>query len=157
MDARAQQRVIVLPIQVGDVRPLYPIIQARNPALSWTRWQAYARRVARSKKGAREGILVARRASQALPCGAVCYRIGHDLRFGRIVTVEHFIAIDLLYPQLVRSALAVALERLAVDLGCEAIRSIVPEADADVAEELRLAGHRDDGRTLTKYCDHPLR
>ncbi|HTI02030.1 MAG TPA: hypothetical protein VL752_13870 [Acidisoma sp.] len=152
MDKRAQQRMVVQPMQIGDVRPLFPLVQAQDAGLTWLRWQSYAKRVVRSKLGAREGILVARRSGHALPCGAVCYRIDRDLRFGRILTVEHVIALDLLYPQLVRSALTAALERLAVELGCDIIRSIVPANEAEVAEELRRAGHSEDGRTLTKHC-----
>lgn len=152
MDNREQQRMVVQPIQIGDVRPLFPLVQAQEAGLTWFQWQAYAKRVAKSHRMAREGILVARRSGQPLPCGAVCYRIDRDLRFGRILTVEHVIALDLLYPQSVRSALTAALERLALNLGCNIIRAIVPDHHAEVAEELRKAGHSEDGRTLTKHC-----
>ena len=152
MDKRAQQRMVVQPMQIGDVRPLFPLVQAQDAGLTWLRWQSYAKRVARSKPGAREGILVARRSGHALPCGAVCYRLDHDLRFGRVLTVEHVIALDLFYPQLVRSVLTTALESLAIALGCDVIRSILSDQDAELVEELRLAGHGQDGLTLTKHC-----
>jgi hypothetical protein len=152
MDKGAQQRMVVQPMQIGDVRPLFPIVQAQDAGLTWLRWQSYAKRAARSKLSARMGILVARRSGHALPCGAVCYRLDHDLRFGRVLTVEHVIALDLLYPQAVRSALTAALENLAVALGCDVIRSILSDHDVELVEELRLAGHSVDGRTLTKHC-----
>lgn len=155
MDTRAEQGVSVQPIQIGDVRPLFPLVQARNPSLSWARWRAFAGRIARSKPGARNGILVARRVGQAMPCGAICYHLDQDLRFGRIITVEQFIAMDLLYPQRVRSALANALESRAVAMGCDVIRSILPDGDTEIVEELRKAGHSTDGRTLTKHCGAP--
>lgn len=152
MEKLAQQRMVVQPMQIGDVRPLFPLVQAQDATLTWPRWQSYAKRVARSRVGAREGILVARRSGHALPCGAVCYRLDHDLRFGRVLTVEHVIALDLLDPRLVRSALTAALESLAIELGCDIIRSILSDHDAELVEELRLAGHNEDGLTLTKQC-----
>ena len=143
--------MVVQPMQIGDLRPLFPLIQARDPGLVWSRWQAYAKRIVRSKPGAREGILVARRGSRALPCGAACYRLDHDLRFGRILTVEHLVALDLFHPQAVRAALAAALEGVAMDLGCDVIRAILPEDDSDAVDELRRKGHHLDGRTLMKH------
>lgn len=154
MDKQGQLEIVVQPMQIGDVRPLFPLIQARDPGLVWSRWQSYAKRVAKSKPGSREGILVARRSGRMLPCGAACYRLDHDLRFGRILTVEHLVAVDLFHPQVVRAALAKALEMVAMDLGCDVIRAILPEGDAETAEALRLSGHRQDGRTLAKYFDH---
>ncbi|GAB0119948.1 hypothetical protein [Acidisoma sp. 7E03] len=153
MDKRRQLEMVVQPMQIGDVRPVFPLIQARDPSLLWSRWQSYAKRVARSKPGAREGVLVARRGSRALPCGAACYRLDQDLRFGHVLTVEHLVAIDLFHPQAVRAALAVALEGVAHGLGCDVIRAILPEQDVEAAEELRLSGHRPDGRTLTKQFE----
>lgn len=152
MEKRAQQRMVVQPMQIGDVRPLFPLVQAQDAGLTWLRWQSYAKRVARARAGAREGVLVARRSGHALPCGAVCYRLDHDLRFGRVLTVEHVIALDLLYPQRVRSALTDALESLAIELRCDIIRSIISDHDAELVAELRLAGHSENGLMLTKPC-----
>lgn len=152
MDTQTQQRMVVQPMQIGDVRPLFPLVQAQDAGLTWPRWQSYAKRVARSRAGAREGILVARRRGHALPCGAVCYHLDHDLRFGRVMTVEHVVALDLLDPQLVRTALTAALESLAIVLGCDIIRSILSDHEAELVEELRLAGHSKNGLTLTKHC-----
>ena len=150
MKLGAQNDVVVQPIAAGDIRPLFPLIQAVEPGLLWSQWDRYARRLARGRASAKEGIIVARRRGQKHPCGVVCYRRQGDLRYGSVLTAEHFVAIDLLYPQAVLAALAGALDDLAAGFGCAAIRSIVRKSDTDIVDELRMAGHSDDGRTLTK-------
>lgn len=150
MEPGTQQEVLVGPILIGDIRPLFPLMQVQDTSLTWPRWRAYARRLLRSGVQARQGIMVARRAGHPMPCGAVCYRLDHDLHVGRIMTAEHFVALDLLYPGVVRTALARALEGRASELGCSVIRALVHESDAEVAEDLRHAGHRPDGFMLVK-------
>ena len=156
MEPGTQQEVLVRPILAGDIRPLFPLMQAQDRSLTWPRWHAYARRMLRGGGQGRQGIVVARRAGHRMPCGAVCYRLDHDLHFGQILTAEHFVALDLLYPGAVRAALARALEGRASELGCAVIRSLLHETDAEAAEDLRRAGHRPDGLMLVKERDQPV-
>jgi hypothetical protein len=101
---------------------------------------------------------VARRRGHTLPCGAVHYRLDRNLRYGQLLTAEHFIAIDLLYPHAVLTALFEALDGVATACGCSAMRSILHEnghdrghdSGADLLDRLSVAGHRRDGMTLTK-------
>jgi len=123
MNAMTMADVLVEPMTVGDIRPLFPLMRAVQPDLTLSAWLTYSRRVARAKLGARVGIMVARRRGHSLPCGAVHYRLDSNLRYGQLLTAEHFIAIDLLDPHAVLAAL---FDRLCV------------------------AGHRLDGMTLTK-------
>jgi hypothetical protein len=123
MKAKTVAEVLVEPITPGDVRPLFPLMRAVEPNLQLSAWLGYSRRMTKAKAGARAGIMVARRRGHSLPCGAVHYRLDRNLRYGQLLTAEHFIAIDLLYPHAVLVAL---FDRLCV------------------------AGHRLDGMTLTK-------
>jgi hypothetical protein len=150
MNATMKSDVLVEPITLRDIRPLFPLMQAVEPGLQLSAWLAYAKRLTKPKAGLKSGIAVARRRGQTMPCGAVCYRLDRDLRFGSLLTAEHFIALDLLYPQAVLTALFDALDGLAAELRCSAIRSIVHDSRSDVVENLRDAGHRRDGMTLTK-------
>jgi hypothetical protein len=152
MNEMSKPDLLVKPITLGDIRPLFPLMQAAEPGLQLSDWLIYARRMTKPKAGTKAGIAVARRRDQAMPCGAVCYRLDRDLRFGSLLTAEHFIALDLLYPQAVLSALFDALDGLAETLGCSAIRSIVHDGRSDILENLSIAGHRRDGMTLTKSC-----
>ena len=143
--------VVVEAITAGDIRPLYPLVVATEPGLLWSQWDRYARRLVRVSPRAKEGILVARRRGHLMPCGAVCYRLDRDLRYGLMLTAEHFVAIDLLYPQAVLAALAAALDGIADRFGCAAIRSVLHDRDVTVAENLSIVGHSRDGLTLTKH------
>ena len=106
--------------------------------------------------------MVARRRGHSLPCGAVHYRLERNLRYGQLLTAEHFIAIDLLYPQAVLAALFEALDDIATKCGCSAMRSILHDSGhdnghdsghdsgADLLDRLCITGHRRDGMTITK-------
>jgi hypothetical protein len=151
MTSHARNDVVVQPIVAGDIRPLFPLVQAIEPGLLWPQWDRYARRMLKEKLRTKEGIVVARRRGQMMPCGAVCYRLDRDLRYGSVLTAEHFIAIDLLYPQVVLEALAAALDELADRLGCPVIRSIVHDRDQKIADDLKDVGHLRDGLMLAKH------
>jgi hypothetical protein len=170
MNAMTMADVLVGPIAAGDIRPLYPLMQAAEPDLKLSAWLSYSRRMTKAKIGARAGIMVARRRGHTLPCGAVHYRLDRNLRYGQLLTAEHFIAIDLLYPHAVLTALFEALDGVATACGCSAMRSILHEnghdsghdsgrdsghdrghdSGADLLDRLSVAGHRRDGMTLTK-------
>jgi hypothetical protein len=151
MNSRIRNDVTVEALTAGDIRPLYPLVMAVEPGLLWPQWDRYARRMVRTMPRAKEGIVVARRRGHALPCGAVCYRLDRDLRHGLVLTAEHFVAIDLLYPQAVLAALAQALDDLADRFDCAAIRSVVHDRDVTVADNLSIIGHNRDGLMLTKH------
>lgn len=138
-------------LAAGDIRPLFPLVQAVEPGLLWSQWDRYARRMVKASPRAKEGIFVARRRGQVHPCGAVCFRLDRDLRHGLVLTAEHFIAVDLLYPQAVLAALAQALDALADRFHCAAVRAILHESDAMVADNLGIVGHNRDGLMLTKH------
>jgi hypothetical protein len=150
MNAMTMPDVLVEPIALSDIRPLFPIMRAVDPELKLSAWLTYARRMTRVKTGARTGIMVARRRGHKLPCGAVHYRLDRNMRYGQMLTAEHFIAIDLLYPHAVLSALFEALDGIAMACGCKAMRSILHDSGTDLLDKLRVAGHRRDGMTLTK-------
>jgi hypothetical protein len=150
MNAMMKADVLVQPITLRDIRPLFPLMQAVEPGLQLSAWLTYAKRMTKPRAGHKTGIAVARRRGQIMPCGAVCYRLDRDLRFGSLLTAEHVVALDLLYPQAVLTALFDALDDLAAEFRCSAIRSIVHDNRPDVLENLRNAGHCRDGMTLTK-------
>jgi hypothetical protein len=150
MNAMMLADVLVKPITVGDIRPLFPLMRAVEPEIKLSAWIRYSRSMTKAKAGARAGIIVARRRGHNLPCGAVHYRVDRNLRYGQLLTAEHFIAIDLLYPNKVLAALFEALDAIAVDYGCSAMRSILRDTKPEVLDNLSVAGHRRDGMTLTK-------
>jgi hypothetical protein len=159
MNAMTMADVLVGPIAAGDIRPLYPLMQAAEPDLKLSAWLSYSRRMTKAKIGARAGIMVARRRGHTLPCGAVHYRLDRNLRYGQLLTAEHFIAIDLLYPHAVLTALFEALDGVAMrsilhenghENGRDSGHDSGHDSGADLLDRLSVAGHRRDGMTLTK-------
>ncbi len=150
MNAMTLADVLVEPMIPGDIRPLFPLMRAVEPALTLSAWLRYSRRMTRAKAGTRAGIMVARRRGHNLPCGAVHYRLDRNLCYGQMLTAEHFIAIDLLYPHAVLAALFAALDAFAAASGCNAMRAILQDSGSDLLDKLGVAGHRRDGMTLTK-------
>jgi hypothetical protein len=144
-------RLIVERLSRKDGRTVYPLMREVVPSLSMLRWLTYARRLPRGPGPGRTGILIARRLGYPHPSGAVCYRRDRDITHGSVLTAEHFIALDLLYPEAILSALLSELDSIAVSLGCAAIRSIVHGGRPGLVAELCLAGHKAEGVTLTKY------
>ncbi len=122
-------------------------MQAIDASLTLASWLRYARPVVQSATQSREGVLVARHRTSKHPSGAVCYRRHRSTKHGAMLTVEHLVAMDLLYPDVVRQALLRGLETVAVRLGCGAIRAIV---HAHFHNDLVLAGHAMEAVTYTK-------
>jgi hypothetical protein len=133
--------------QVGAV---FPLMRAADPSLSPAIWRQFARRAVSGNVLAPQGVLVARRSALKYPSGAVCYRRHRNLHHAAVLTAEHFVALDLLYPDMVIAALIDGLEPVARRLGCASIRSIVHDGADTLSELLQRQGHSAEGITMTK-------
>jgi hypothetical protein len=67
-----------------------------------------------------------------------------------VLTAEHFVALDLLYPDRIIAALIAGLEPVAKRLGCGTIRSIVHGDAAALIVTLQSQGHMAEAVTLVK-------
>jgi hypothetical protein len=142
--------VIVERLSRDRLPAAYPLMRQVAPALSLQRWMQYARKLAGGREPPRKGILVARRRGATYPSGAVCYHLERGMTHESILVAEHFIALDLLHPEVIHAALVAELESIAKMLGCTAVRSIVHGGGPALLDELRVAGHETEGVTLTK-------
>jgi hypothetical protein len=145
----------VQPFVAGDMRTVFPLMRQVDPSLDLKRWMLFARPLIGRRDG-RAGILVARRAKNRFPCGAVCFHVTRDLQLGAVLTAEHFITLDLLYPQAVLTALSTALDEVAARLHCSAVRAIVRSSSAAIADDLSRAGLGHDGVTLLRPVETGL-
>ena len=91
--------------------------------------------------------------SRPYPSGLVAYKRDEDLRYGHVLTADHFIAFDLLDRQPVASALITAMESMGRRLGCDTVRWHLHHEAASVASNLLSAGHRLGGTVLYKPVD----
>jgi hypothetical protein len=125
-----------------QVHTVYPLVREVVPALDLKTWTRIARRIANPRRADQAGIRVVLRRPRPLPCGLFLYRREDDLAHGPILVAEHMVAIDVLDPQSVMSALVAELEELAERLGCSAIRTMVLGQTSLAASGLYAAGHR---------------
>ena len=144
------QNFVVEPLAKDQIAAAYPLIREAVPSLDLPHWTRLARRLTEPRRAAQSGILVVRRRHRRHACGLFYYRKEQDLQYGTVLVANHFVALDLLDQRPVAMALVAALERLAQDLGCRAIRSVLHAGAADMASELYQAGHTLEGATLCK-------
>lgn len=129
------------PLDARDARAVFPLIREASPAVALPRWLSYVRQVTSGRLAGQAGIVVARRVGRPYPCGLFCYRVENDLERGRVLTADHFVAVDLLDPAAVLDALVAELEALGARLGCSAVRGVVHGTQTDLAGGLSAAGH----------------
>jgi hypothetical protein len=131
-----------------QIRAVYPLVREAVPSLDLASWLRFARQLAGPRRGGQCGIVAARRETRMFPSGLFCYRVEDDLKLGRVLVADHFVAVDLLDPAAVLAALVEELDRLAKRLGCQAVRSLVHGGAPEVEDGLQAAGHRPEGASL---------
>ncbi|MDE2581134.1 MAG: hypothetical protein KGL52_05830 [Rhodospirillales bacterium] len=142
--------ISVAPLSAEQIDAAYPLVREVAPSLGRTAWRRYARRAIGGGAASGRGIMVARRAGRAFPCGLFCYQKERDLSRGDVLVASHFIALDILDARPVLSALVGELEAMAPRLGCTAVRVAVAEDASDVAQILAGAGHCRESQVLAK-------
>ena len=134
-----------------EIMAVYPLVREAVPTLELSSWLRFARQLTGSRRGEQCGIVAASREGRTFPSGLFCYRVDEDLKLGRVLVADHFVAVDLLDPGAVLAALVEQLDELAHRLGCTAVRSLVHGGTSDTAESLDAAGHRrEDSMLLLK-------
>lgn len=142
--------LIIEPLKAEQIRLLYPILREQESGVGLDEWIRFAQRVLANAKRHNEGIIVASWAPRRFPCGMVCYRRDNDLQFGHVLTAEHFIAMDLLDPARVLTAMMRTLDTIAAELNCGAVRSVIHRENGDMVTHLSDAGHQREGTTMCK-------
>ncbi|MFQ5973775.1 MAG: hypothetical protein ACE5Q3_15725 [Alphaproteobacteria bacterium] len=144
-------RNITKPLDVRQITQAYPLIRALDPACSLESWRSYAASLTRRSKGVEaSGVMTAQDADGYI-YGLFTYRVVHGLRPARILLVDQFIAFEAVPGQATARALIAAMERLALEWRCGAIKvdGLLPAGpdigSHDAALDLfRSAGHRPD-------------
>lgn len=148
--SRTMADITVQMLAPDQIRSVYPLIRQAVPALDLPGWQRFARGLVHPRRPELGGIVVATRLPRPFPCGLFCYRQERDLTHGKVLIGEHFVALDLLEPDIVLAALVAELDALAKRFGCDAVRSVVHGSAPDVASGLAAAGHRPEASLLWK-------
>lgn len=131
-----------------QIRSVYPVVREAVPTLVLSTWLRFARQLTGARRNEQCGIVAARREGRTFPCGLFCYRVADDLKLGKVLIADHFVAVDLLEPAAVLGALVEELDGLAKRLGCQAVRSLLHGGAPDVEGGLYTAGHRPEPASL---------
>ena len=127
------------------IRSVFPLVREAVATIDLATWLRFAWQLTAPRRVGQCGIVTVRRDGRTFPCGLFCYRVEHDLSLGKVLTADHFVAVDLLDPEAVLAALVGELDVLAERLGCGAVRSLVHGGAPTVAGGLYAAGHRPEG------------
>lgn len=134
-------------LQPSAARLVYPLVRAAEPLVDLPAWLAYVR-AAESRK---RGVMVATRAGRAFPSGMFCYACAKDPALGLVMTANYFVALDILDAGPLAAALMTALEQLAADLRCDAIRAVVRSGTPEIEAALKGRGHHVEATAYQKW------
>ncbi|MBB2204136.1 hypothetical protein [Gluconacetobacter takamatsuzukensis] len=154
----ADPALVVGLLRAEDAALAYPLVRAAYPAMARGTWMRLARRALRTGPRGRHGILVARHGPACAPCGLISFRCDPDMRHGRVLTAEHFVALTFGEVWSVLDAFLPALENMACKAGCGSARVILPGNQqallARMAARGRVAGHPVAIRTLIEISQN---
>jgi hypothetical protein len=131
-----------------QIRSVYPLVREAVPTLDLATWLRFARHLTSPRRPGQCGIVAARRETRLFPSGLFCYRVDDDLKLGKVLVADHFVAVDLLDPAAVLAALVEELDSLGKRLACQAVRSLVHGGARELEGGLYAAGHRPDNASL---------
>jgi len=140
---------IVRPLPPEQILSVYPLVRETMPDVDLAAWTAFARRLS-GRRRTQAGIMAAYRQGRPFPCGLFCFQVDKALPQGRVLTAEYFVAVDLLDPRPVLTALVAELDALGQRLGCNAVRSVVHGGEQEIAGGLFAAGHAPEASMLLK-------
>ncbi|HSR72807.1 MAG TPA: hypothetical protein VLL72_10550 [Kiloniellales bacterium] len=146
--------------EIKDLKPdrvaqAYPLVQAALPRVSLDAWRHYASTFLTGGQTARCGILTVVDVQDCI-VGLCVYRIESDLAHGRVLIVDHIVALDLFRRAAVIAEILSGVEHLARSAGCSAIHTTVanrppgePAVPDGMLAELDSRGHRVEG---LRFC-----
>ena len=147
------------PLKLEKIDQAYGLVRLTAPQISLEAWRDFARSLISPSEAPESGILTVEDDCGCI-MGLVGYVIDRDLDHGRTLLAKNLNALDGTenINQEVAFALIKAMEDLARDKRCGAIRTIIhePEAalrDAWIIELLKNSGHHTEARKFFKAVE----
>lgn len=137
---------VAIPLTPADIDAAFPLIQNLWPEHSLIDWRLFANQRLGSGQG---GILGLRGESGHLN-GLAIWRRASDLEHGLVLIVDYLVALDLVEPEKVASALVDGLESLATGCGARAVQVTLPPTETILLRPFLAAGHHLEGVKLCK-------
>lgn len=140
----------------AQVDQAYPLVQLAVPRLPLAAWRRFAGASIATSRGdpPHVSVMVVSDARGYLQ-GLCVYRVEPDLRHGRRMTIEHFVALDLIDSTIVAEAIVAALRAEAVRAGCGILETHLPHdlmlaspSERQLLGLLKVAGEEESTRHI---------
>ncbi len=120
-------RTEVCPLQPEDAHQAFALLHLVDGSCTLDDWLSFVRETAGSGHGVRikAGIMVARGPDKRM-LGLFAYKTSVGRPARRLLIVHHFVAFDPFHPGATADALLAAMDDLASELSCDAIRLELP-------------------------------
>ncbi len=132
----------------------YPVVAAVYPAVGFERWQRYVRTVAAAPP--EQSGLLGLRVDAGYYCGLLIYRNDREPWHEPRLSVELFIALDVIDARNAIDALIAAAEAKAVALACPTVQVRI-ERGSESGNRIRQAGYRPLGELMIKEISGPTK
>ena len=146
-------------LKAEKIDQAHALVRLAAPQISLAAWRDFAGSLLAPAVAPESGILTIED-DKGYIIGLVGYVIDHDLEYGQTLVAKNFIALNGMESRKkeVGFAIIAALEDLARDKDCGAIRTIIhePEAalrDAWIIEVLKYCGHHTEARRFIKAVE----
>lgn len=136
-----------------EIDQTFALIQFEAPEMTLATWRSFARAADKpsplSDSDPLSGM-IAVKDGRGYFSGLCLYRRVRSLRWGEILAVDHFVALDFLNTQGAADFLLHHLEETARAAGCSAIEIMLAHQDTRMIDRFRGAGHALEGVLLCK-------
>jgi len=131
-----------------EVMLAYPLVNAALPDVDLGRWREFAESMSSGYPDSR-GLLGMRGGGDYL-CGVMVYRADQDLRHGRVLAINLFVALDLINQVSALRTLLDVAEAKARELKCDVVHIRVGVNHKSLTESIVNAGYTADAVLLHK-------
>ncbi len=126
-----------------QIAVVFPLVHAAVPQVDLDAWRKFVRALGERDPPSPSGALGLRNEAGYI-CGLLIFRCDHDLRHGKVLAINLFIALDLVNEEEAASALLQAAEAKARELGCTATHIRLDRTQKSLGQRFSTAGYRNE-------------
>ncbi len=132
----------VTPLAPGQIAQAYALIQVAESSISLKQWRDFVDSVTcPAKKAAPNRGIMTLRDEEGYIFGLFTYFVRPDLRHGRVLVVDNFLAMTLLDRKGLAEALLSSIARIGEEHGCHAINMDIARKHTWISDYLTNTGH----------------
>ena len=131
---------------------VFPLVLAAAPATELAAWRRFARQLVEGRPDL--GAIGLRNAANYI-CGVLVFRVEEDLQYGRVLSIDLFVSLDLIAADEATDALLQITEAKARELKCAATRIRLTKAQKSLASRFAASGHHSEASLFCKQIGTP--